>query len=190
MNVVKRLQLVLHVLAELEVERGERFVEQKHSRVVDERAGDGDALLLAARQSRDGAALEAFEVDESERVLHPLYDLFFLDLRDPQTERDVFKHVEMREKRVTLENCVDVALVRRHVVYTDAVEEHVAGVGALESADYTQSRRLAAARRAEQSDELLVTDIKVDVVEHRLAVVGFTDILQIDDFRLFHKRAP
>ncbi len=41
-------QLAAHMLAQLEVERGERLVEQKHLRLGAQRAGDRDPLLLAA----------------------------------------------------------------------------------------------------------------------------------------------
>jgi hypothetical protein len=44
------LQLQLHLLAELQVERAERLVEQQDTRVVNERAPERDALLLAARE--------------------------------------------------------------------------------------------------------------------------------------------
>ncbi len=44
------LQLELHLLAQLHVERTQRFVEQKHARVVDERSTERDPLLLASRE--------------------------------------------------------------------------------------------------------------------------------------------
>jgi hypothetical protein len=45
---LNRLQLQLHLLAELHVERAERLVEEQRGRRVDERPSQGDALLLAA----------------------------------------------------------------------------------------------------------------------------------------------
>ena len=42
------LELDLHLAAQLEVERAERLVEQQHLGVVDQGAGQGDALLLPA----------------------------------------------------------------------------------------------------------------------------------------------
>src|SRR6188472_2962661 len=45
-----RLELDLHLLAELEVERAEWLVEQKYLRPVHDRAREGDALPLPARQ--------------------------------------------------------------------------------------------------------------------------------------------
>ena len=50
------------------VETGGRLVEEQHLRVVDERVGEAEALLHAARQALDvGVALVA-EVDEVEQV--------------------------------------------------------------------------------------------------------------------------
>ena len=46
--VLDQLQLELHLLAQLEIERAERLVEEQNARAVDERAGQGDTLLLAA----------------------------------------------------------------------------------------------------------------------------------------------
>ena len=47
-SLLDRLQLDLHLLAELEVERAQRLVEEQHPRPVDQRPGQGDALPLAA----------------------------------------------------------------------------------------------------------------------------------------------
>ncbi|HEY6017040.1 MAG TPA: coproporphyrinogen III oxidase [Gaiellaceae bacterium] len=46
------LQLQLHLLAQLQVERAERLVEQEHARPVDERPRERDPLLLAAGEPR------------------------------------------------------------------------------------------------------------------------------------------
>ena len=62
------LELDLHLLAELEVERAERLVEQEHARSVDERAGQRHALALAAGQLAGLAPLVAVEPDHLERL--------------------------------------------------------------------------------------------------------------------------
>ena len=43
-----RLELDLHLLAELQVERAERLVEEQHAGPVHERPGERHALALAA----------------------------------------------------------------------------------------------------------------------------------------------
>ena len=45
-----RAQLLLHLLAQLQVERAQRLVEEQHAGTVHERARERDALALAARE--------------------------------------------------------------------------------------------------------------------------------------------
>ena len=66
------LELDLHLLAQLQVERAERLVEQQHRGPVDERPGQRDALLLAARQLARPGLLAARAADELERLLDAL----------------------------------------------------------------------------------------------------------------------
>ena len=63
------LELELHRLAQLEVERAERLVEQQRARVVHERAGQRDALLLAAGELRGLALGEVGEPDDLEQLV-------------------------------------------------------------------------------------------------------------------------
>ena len=65
------LQLDLHLLAQLEVERAERLVEQQHLGPVDEGAGEGDALALAAAQLVRAALAERAEADDVEHLRRP-----------------------------------------------------------------------------------------------------------------------
>ena len=54
--VLDALELGLHALAQLEVQRAERLVEQQHARAVDDRARERDALALAAGELRRACA--------------------------------------------------------------------------------------------------------------------------------------
>ena len=107
------LQLDLQALAQLEVERAERLVEQQDLGVVDERARERDALLLAPRElvrpavglaprGRRARALRATRRSISSRAT-------FLRL---QPEGDVVADAEVREERVALEDGVGRPLVR------------------------------------------------------------------------------
>ena len=69
--VLDALQLELHLLAQLHVERSERLVEQERRRPVDERAGERDPLLLAAGELARAPALEALELDDPQHLVHP-----------------------------------------------------------------------------------------------------------------------
>ena len=65
---LERAQLLLHLLAQLEVERPERLVEQQHARAVDERAGERHALALAAGELARPAVLVAAQAHHPERL--------------------------------------------------------------------------------------------------------------------------
>ncbi len=62
------LELDLQLLAQAQVERAERLVEQQRARAVDERAGERDALRLAAGELAGLALGEVAELHELERV--------------------------------------------------------------------------------------------------------------------------
>ena len=94
----------------------------------------------------------------------------------------------MGEQGVALENGVDVALIRRQLVYILAHEDDVALVGGGEAADETERGGLAAAGRAKQREKFVVVDIKIDMIQHDFAVKGLCDVFQLDD--LFHGFAP
>src|SRR6185503_11775287 len=110
---LERLELELHLLAELEVERPERLVEQEDGRAVHERAGQGDALLLPTGHLPRAPLLVAAESDERERFLDAAPLLLLVRLPLTQAVPDVLRHVHVREERVVLEDGVDVALVGR-----------------------------------------------------------------------------
>ena len=69
--VLDRLELDLHLLAELEVERAEGLVEQQDAGPVDERPGERDPLALAAGQLAGPALVVALEADHPERLGDP-----------------------------------------------------------------------------------------------------------------------
>ena len=123
------LQLELHLLAQLQVERAERLVEQQHARAVDERARERDALLLAARElARLAAAEPSSPTSSSISSTRPLH-LPLVDALAAQPEGDVLEDGQVREERVALEDGVDVAPVRRQPDDVAVAEEDRALVG-------------------------------------------------------------
>ena len=87
----------------------------------------------------------------------------------------------MRVERVVLEHHCDVALPRRQVV-DDAVTDRDGAVGdLLEPRDHAQRRRLPAARRADEDEELTVLNLQRQT-EHGLdaVVVDLVDIAELN----------
>ena len=68
------LELDLQLLAQAQVERAERLVEQQRPRAVDQRAGERHTLLLATGELRRLAASVAAELDHLQRFVDALGD--------------------------------------------------------------------------------------------------------------------
>ena len=161
------LQLDLHLLAELEVERTERLVEEQHPRSVHERPRERDPLALSTRE------LVRLPVSEAARAARwraprrhgPAAPAFGTRLHS-EPVLDVLRDGHVREQRVVLEHRVDVPVERRSIGDVGAVEHGCAPCGrSLEAGDHAQHRGLAGARRPEQREELARADVERDVVD-------------------------
>src|SRR5829696_6443033 len=118
----------------------------------------------AGRQLGRPAPLQALELDEGKGLGDPPLGLALVDVLEPQPEGDVVGHVEEREQGVALEDGVDLALVGRGAGHVGPVEQDAAVGGLLEPGDQSQGGRLAAARGAEQGEELAPWHLQVDAV--------------------------
>jgi hypothetical protein len=86
----------------------------------------------------------------------------------------------VREQRVGLEDRVDVALVRRDADGGAAVDLDLALGRLVEAGDHAQRRRLAAAGRAEQRQELAGLHLEVDGVDSDEIAEPLRDTAQRD----------
>ena len=138
------LELHLHVLAQLEVERAERLVEKKHARMVHERSAEGDALLLSSRELLRLALRESGQADELEHLRDPSPQLILGDALALEPECDVVLDRHVREERVALKHRVDVPLVRRQPDHVLIAQEDPPFGRLLEAPDHPERGRLAA----------------------------------------------
>ena len=145
------------------------LVGEEHRRAREERAGDRDALLLAARELRGPVRAPVGEPDLVEHALEPgRVDLL---AGDPQRQRHVLLGGQHRQQVEELEDEADVrpAQLRQLVVghRRDVVAGDLDGaVGRLvEAGEDVHERRLARARRAHDGDELALRDVERDAAE-------------------------
>ena len=171
---LQELQLDAHLLAQLGVEVAERLVEQQQIRLVDERAAEREALLLAAAEQRGRPRSPARPVRPGRARARPSSRMRRAVVA-AQLERvgDVLEHGHVRPDRVRLEDHAEVALVGRHERRRrrrgdDApAQRDLAGVGTLEAGDQAQGRGLAAAARPEQREDLAAPDLERRAVHRR-----------------------
>ena len=162
---LEALQFQLHLLAELEVERAERLVEQQHARTVDERTRERHALPLSAGKLRRLAVVQTREPHEFEHLAGTPPPLGLRDLADHQGVLDVLADAHVREQRVVLEDGRDVAGVRRRARDVVAVDLDAAAGRLLESGDQAQAGGLARTGRTEHGEELAVRDLERDLAD-------------------------
>ena len=145
--------------------------------LVDQRAGDGDALALAAGEI--GAALlddrvvalrqlgdELVGAGEPRRLHHQRARRGGIGQRDVLVDRAVEQHV-------LLQHDADLAAQPGGIELgdVDAVEQHLAGVRAVEALDRLGQRRLAGTRSADDADHFARRDRQRDVAQ-RVGRIG------------------
>ena len=168
----QQAQPAARVLAQSGVEIGQRLVEQDHRRRVDQRARDGDALLLPAGKLRRQPRGERAEIELRQHSVDALRDLVGRDVAQLEAGRDVLEHRAVRPQRVRLEHEAEPALLRRQVDAARGVEENAladrnrAGVRPLQAGDGAQQRGLAAAGGAEQRDRFAGGDGQRDALQN------------------------
>ncbi len=170
-----------HPDAELRVEVRQRFVHEEGLRLAHDRAPHGDALALPAGELRGLALQELREPEELGDLVDASADV---RLRHPphlQAVAEVLANAHVRVQGVALEDHGDVAVSRREVGHVAAADPDLARRHLLEAGDGAEERRLTAARRADERDELAVPDVERDVVDgHDVAREHLRDASKLD----------
>src|SRR6185503_17665010 len=142
--------------------------------------GQGDPLLLPARELPWLAFLEPLELDDPEHLLHAPGVLGARDLLHLQPEGHVVVDRHVREERVLLKDHVHRPPVREERGDVVALQVDPAGVGDLEARDHPQGRRLAAAAGAQQREELTVPNRERDIAYRLVLAEALADALERD----------
>jgi hypothetical protein len=106
-----------HLDAELGVQVRERLVHEEGGGLADDCPAHRDPLALAAREGSRLTLQEVLEAEDASRLLHAAVDLVLRHLLDPETERDVLVHREVRVEGVALKHHGDISILRRHVIH-------------------------------------------------------------------------
>ena len=157
-------QLITHPGAGDLIERTEGLVHEQERGVEDERAGDGHALLHPAGELVRMRRGELAEFDQREDLLGAAEPVGARALVELEGQLDVVRHGAPGQQRGLLEDKTDV-LGALGVLWRAAAERDAAGRGIDESADDPQERGLAAARRADERDELALGDVQRDLAQ-------------------------
>ena len=149
-----RAKLGAHVLAELEVEGGQRLVEQQDLGLDGQRPCDRDPLALTAGQLRNHLFALIGERDQLQQLVRPPPPRRLVDAAHFQAEGDVFPHLHQREQGEVLEDQRRRPLVGADAGHVLAADPDEPAGRFDETGNHPQDRRLAAAGRPEKAEEL------------------------------------
>ena len=153
----------------LEIERGQRLVQQQQPGIEHQRAGQRGALLLSAGERVRPTRAELRNPRPPERFGHARRDLTARRPRRLEPEADVLPNREMGEERVVLRHVPDVALpggnrdARLGVRVDLAVEHDSSGIRLIQAGGETKDRGLAGAALAHQHGRRRVRRLERDV---------------------------
>src|SRR3989442_1551512 len=166
-----------------------RLIGKEDRRVRDQRAGDRNALLLAARELVGEVARPLQEADRFECRHRPLAALLAVAGVD-ERHLDVVHGARARNQVIGLKDEADLSIAnpgqlvvteRRDVV---AIEDVAAGGWLIEAADQVHQAALARARRPHDGDELALRDVERNPFEggylHLTSEVDLCDALEGD----------
>ena len=163
-----------YMVAKPHVKARERLVQQHHARFRRHRPGQRHALLLAAGKRMRIAVRRPGHADPFKRLprRRPALDQRQLG----KAESDVVDRLEMGKQGEILEHQADVAGLRGHQdVRADdlaPVDQHAAPLRRLQAGGDPEDRRLAAARRTQQAQNLARFHAQADLAHHGQAGEG------------------
>ena len=169
-----------HLVTQLCIEIAEWFIEQEAIRLDGERAGEGDALLLAAGEFVRATLGVFVHLDELEHFIDASGAGFDRRVADIQAELHVLPDGHVGPQRVALEAHDGVAAIgaeRRHV---PIVEHHSPAARAVQAGDEAEQCAFAATAGSEEEEEFAGFDFEIDFVEGNGRAESFGDFIEMN----------
>ena len=171
-------QLDAQLHAQRGVQVGQGLIEQEQLGPAHDGPPDRHPLALAARELLGIALQQGHQLQHLRCLLHPLRNFSFGVTCHAQTKRHVLLNRHVRVQRIALKHHGRAALSRAQIVDPHAVNEQVARADGLQTSDHAQRGRFAAARGANEDDELAVPDVQTHITDDLGLAVALGDVLE------------
>src|ERR1039458_9026682 len=138
------------------IEIAGRFIGQEQFRLVDERAGDGHALLFAAGKFGRPVLHTVLETNPGEQVASARPGLADGSAGHARRQTDIFERIEFRQQMIRLKNETDAVVAEKRQLTLGECGQVLPGkmdfarVGRVKSADEMEQRAFAGTGRAAQ----------------------------------------
>ncbi len=172
MLAVHLLQQFVQRLGGVLVQIARRLVGQQERRPHDERAGNGDALLLAARQHPGPVLQPLGQPDTLEEAAGSLATLGGALPRDSERHLGVLDGRKLGQQVMKLKDEPDVPVAKCHQrLVGEAGEIHLvdadrAGIRRFEPAEDVEKRAFADARRSHDGHHVAALERELEILEH------------------------
>ena len=177
---VQCVQFDLQHPAQLGIEGAQGLVQQQDLGPQNQRSGQGNTLLLPARQLVWPPSLESGQPYQFQCFANATLGLGLRAINKAQTKSDVVGNRLVGEQGVTLKHRIDRPTFGCHRTHVDAVDANGAVLDVFESADQPQCGGLSASRWAEQREELASLDRQIDRIQHLLFAVPLGELGDLD----------
>src|SRR5450755_2167175 len=164
------LQLNLHMLAQLQVERAQGLIEEQQRRLKHQAARNRNPLSLAAGEFINAFVRSSREPNPLEHGVRAATALILAHAATSKTKGDVLAHRHHREERELLKDHIHRAAIRRDRLHALATNLDIAAVGCDEARNHSQQRGLAAAGGPQDGEETAALDGERKIVDR--AMVG------------------
>ncbi|MDT4856598.1 hypothetical protein FQZ97_909930 [compost metagenome] len=151
-------QFKLGLLAQLLVQRAQRFVQQQQLGLLGQAARQRHTLLLPARELVRLALGVGRELHQGQHRVGALRDLGLGQAFALEAKGHVLPDIQVREQRIALEHHVHRPVVGRHVRHVLPAEQDAPGGRLFEAGQHAQQGGLATARTAQQGKDLALAD--------------------------------
>ena len=185
---VKRLKQPQQLDRHIGIDVAGRLVGDQQLGPVDHCAGDGDALLLAARKLRGQGMHSVSQLDPIEHICDGPRNIAFTHPSDPQWQGDIVKRREVRDQPKVLEHHpkpaakAGQAFARQGDRIGSEHPDHPAR-GPLRQIEQLEQRGLARAARPGQEVKAARKQRERDIAEHfAVGAIAQPDIVELDDF--------
>ena len=163
--VMDQRELQAHPLAQLEIQRRQRLVQQQHLRLEHQRPGNRGALALPAGKLARLLVGMRLHLNQRQHLLDLRIDLRLGAMADLQPEGDVLPHRHVGEKRIILKYGIDFANIRRLVGDVHSVQQNPPAVRTFKAGQHPQQRGLATAARTQNREDFTSIDCQGDVID-------------------------
>ena len=158
-------QPVPHHVPGLRIQAGRRLVQEQDLGLVDQRPGDGEAALHAARQRLDLVIGPLGQLHEVQQPRRALGDDGPRQAEVPAVDQEVLPDGQLHVQGVLLRHDAEPGPDRRAVGHrVHAQDRQLAPARRRDAADHPHGRGLAGAVRAEEAERLTPPELEIDPV--------------------------